>query len=63
MEIANAARDKHRNLQPAGFRMTIMYPASACRGYDWGEDKVHDSLADCKATLFCYHKIREEEGL
>lgn len=27
-------------------------------GYDWGEDKVHDSLADCKATLFCYHKLR-----
>lgn len=26
MEKANAARDEHRNLQPAGFRMTIGDP-------------------------------------
>lgn len=21
--------------------------------YDWGNDKAHDSLSDCKATLYC----------
>lgn len=26
MEIAGATRDEHRNLQPAGFRMTIGDP-------------------------------------
>ena len=26
-------------------------------GYNWGKDSTHDSLADCKAILFCYHKI------
>lgn len=28
-------------------------------GYDWGQDKAHDSLSDCRATLYCYHKIKE----
>ncbi len=28
-------------------------------GYDWGEDASHDSLADCRATLFCYQKTQE----
>lgn len=26
-------------------------------GYDWADESTHDSFADCKATLFCYHKI------
>lgn len=26
-------------------------------GYDWGEDSAHDSLADCRATLYCYECI------
>lgn len=28
-------------------------------GYDWGLDTAHNSLSDCKATLFCYKKILE----
>lgn len=28
-------------------------------GYDWGEDTAHDSLADCRATLYCYRKMQE----
>lgn len=28
-------------------------------GYDWGEDSAHDSLADCRATLYCYQKMQE----
>lgn len=27
-------------------------------GYDWQEDKAHDSLADCRATLFCYQQMK-----
>ena len=30
-------------------------------GYDWGEDTAHDSLADCKATLYCYNELQKEE--
>jgi DNA polymerase-3 subunit epsilon len=34
-------------------------------GYDWGKEQAHDSLADCRATLFCYkvmykYKVKEE---
>ena len=30
-------------------------------GYDWGEGTAHDSLADCRATLYCYKKIIEQK--
>lgn len=26
-------------------------------GYDWGSDSAHNSLADCKAVLYCYNKM------
>lgn len=29
-------------------------------GYDWGTDIAHDSLADCRATLYCYQKMLKE---
>ena len=32
-------------------------------GYDWGADAAHDSLADCRATLYCYQKIKENNIL
>lgn len=25
--------------------------------YDWGEDNAHNSLSDCRATLFCYQQL------
>ena len=25
--------------------------------YNWGDDTAHDSLADCRATLYCYLQI------
>lgn len=28
--------------------------------YEWGDDKSHDSLADCRATLHCYHKMQRD---
>lgn len=31
--------------------------------YDWGTDTAHDSLADCRATLYCYKKLQQEEGV
>lgn len=32
-------------------------------GYDWGTDIAHDSLADCKATLYCHQKMLQEEHM
>lgn len=29
--------------------------------YDWSSETAHDSLADCKATLYCYKKIQEQK--
>lgn len=35
-------------------------------GYDWETERAHDSLADCRATLFCYkamcNKTKREEN-
>lgn len=30
-------------------------------GYDWGSETAHDSLADCRATLYCYNQMIREE--
>ena len=30
-------------------------------GYAWDGSRAHDSLADCRATLFCYKKLQEAE--
>ena len=29
-------------------------------GYDWGNDKAHDSLSDCRAVLFCYQAMQKK---
>lgn len=31
-----------------------------CYGYDWGNDVAHDSLSDCRATLYCYQKMTKD---
>lgn len=28
-------------------------------GYDWGLDTAHDSLSDCRATLYCYKELNK----
>lgn len=28
-----------------------------CYGYDWGDEAAHNSLADCRATLYCYNQM------
>lgn len=30
-------------------------------GYDWGSDTAHDSLSDCRATLYCYNQMQRSE--
>lgn len=30
--------------------------------YDWGNDNAHDSLADCRATLFCYQVMKDKRA-
>ena len=44
------------------YKWQTLSTCAAYFGYDWGEDKVHDSLADCKATLFCYKRIEAEQA-
>ena len=29
--------------------------------YDWGKDNAHNSLSDCRATLFCYQQLQENK--
>ena len=29
--------------------------------YNWGDDTAHDSLADCRATLYCYLQITSDK--
>lgn len=43
------------------YKWQSLSTCAAYYGYDWGDDHAHDSLADCKATLFCYNRIREGE--
>lgn len=42
------------------FRWQKLSTCAAYYGYDWGDTCRHDSLADCRATLFCYRKLNEE---
>lgn len=30
-------------------------------GYDWPDNAQHNSVEDCRATLYCYQKMQEEE--
>lgn len=43
------------------YKWQKLVKCAAYFGYIWGADKAHDSLADCRATLFCYKKINRQE--
>lgn len=43
-----------------GYKWQKLTRAAAFYGYRW-EGSAHDSLADCKATLYVYAKITETE--
>lgn len=45
------------------YKWQSLSTCAAYFGYDWGEGKAHDSLADCQATLFCYKRIEAEQAL
>lgn len=30
-------------------------------GYDWRKDSAHNSLSDCRATLYCYKKLKQQQ--
>lgn len=47
------------NEQYGSYTWQKLTTCAAYYGYDWGRDKAHDSLADCRATLFCYLKMQE----
>lgn len=40
------------------YKWQSLTTCAAYYGYDWGEAQAHDSRADCKATLYCYNKLR-----
>ena len=41
------------------FKWKSLTSCAADLGYDWGEGAAHNSLNDCYATLFCYHKLQQ----
>ena len=40
--------------QHGTYKWKSLSTCAAYYGYDWGNDKAHDSLSDCRATLYCY---------
>ena len=47
------------NEKHGSYRWQKLTVCAAYYGYDWGDDTAHDSLADCRATLYCYQKMQE----
>lgn len=43
------------------YRWQKLVTCAAYYGYDWGDDTAHDSLADCRATLYCYKQMRAKQ--
>lgn len=42
------------------FKWQKLTSCAAYYGYDWGKDAAHDSLADCRATLYCYNMMKSD---
>ena len=45
------------------FRWQKLTTCAEFYGYDWGKDMAHDSLADCRATLYCYKEMSKRDHL
>ena len=43
-----------------GYKWQKLAACAAYYNYDWGTATAHDSLADCRATLYCYNSIIAE---
>lgn len=41
-----------------GFKWQKLIKCAEYYGYDWGTDTAHDSLSDCRATLFCHKQMQ-----
>lgn len=50
------------NEERGAYKWQSLTTCAAYYGYDWGKDAAHDSLADCRATLFCYKKMRDQHS-
>ena len=48
------------NERHGDYKWQNLSTCAAYYGYDWNDDAAHNSLADCRATLHCYHRIKEE---
>lgn len=58
--IRRSKSTKHIKTQCLNEEITIKLTTCAnYYGYDWGEDNAHNSLSDCRATLFCYQQIQK----
>ena len=42
------------------YRWVKLTECAAALGYDWGREQAHDSLADCRTTLYCW---KNSEGI
>ena len=46
------------NLKRGGFKWQNLATCAKFYKYDWGGDKAHGALADTKATLYCFKKMK-----
>lgn len=44
------------------YKWQTLKTCAAYYGYQWGDDEAHDSLADAKATLYCYHCMTQSHS-
>lgn len=40
-----------------GYKFQKLTTCADYYGYEWGDDTAHDSLSDCRATLYCYNQM------
>lgn len=46
------------NPRRGGFKWQNLSTCARYYQYDWGDDKAHGALADTKATLYCFKKMK-----
>ena len=61
-DLSNIFADINGEFSPkhGDFKFMNLSTCADYFGYDWGEETAHNSLADCRATAFCYKKSLEE---
>lgn len=51
------------NEAKGSYKLQKLIKCAAHYGYDWSNDKAHDSLSDCRATLYCFDRIETDRKL